>query len=749
MYKGLVLLLVGFLLPLTANADKAVPSLYLSFEDVVDSGLQISDALLQGTYQLPQMPEQRGGVAGLALMFDGYSTRAVLDDFYPTGGDMSLCVWLAPRAFPARGDGEKTVVTQCEKMRFSQSGFSLGIAPFGQIAYRLTVQEPNGRSTLYSETLSYERYPTLKAGEWNHLALVFDTQEAEARIYLNGQCIYKQTFPKGSQFLPAQRQAFLVGDDINAEKVHGIYSLGAYSGLMDELYWFDIALTDEEVKEKASVIPACSADVTYNRSRVAPDRYRPSYHIQGGQMWMNEAIAPLYVQEQYHLFYQTNLSGPYYRQATWGHMISEDLIHWTDLPAALIAQPGDIDPDACFSGNAAIDANGIPHLFYTGVRLGGRILNRITSAVPASTDMIEWQKSQSVLIEHPDDCSTSDFRDPFIYEEGEWAYMLIASTTKGATNVSQDDDEPLVVVYRAPKGNYEHWERLGTLLKGNRQRWPESGSCWECPVFFRLSDVTGQIHKYFLAVSVTGNNISVYYWIGDFDPSTGVFTPDTLRPTRLDQGMLNLVGASTGFVDPQTGAALITSTVNDGRSEQERFYSGWSGFNTLWRHLQLKPDGSLSITPMERYEALHQSLLCESLNYPISHINQQLVPCNGSAHINMRFRESEDVTICIGEATGKHVRLSYDSNKHLLTLDTIQATPATNTMRGISQGEVPVTADGMVNLDVYIDHCVVEAFANEGLCMTGILLSEDTMIPLSLEGNAEMVIDEMRVWQMP
>ena len=743
-----VLAALCLLMPAKALGDAPLPSLHISFDSSADSGVTISDALLGGVYQPAQAPEYRGGVVGEAMMFDGYSTSMTLSTFSLQGGDLSVCVWVAPRAFPARGDGEKAIVAQYRALRFSRSGFYLGVGAFGQIVYRLALEETNGRVMMYGGAAREEAGAVLAAGAWSHLALVYDQAAAEARVYLNGKKVAAQTFPAGCRFVPGQEVLLRIGDDETADKVHDLYSLGAFSGLMDELYIYDCALDDDQIVAMAAVPPQHAADTTYNRQRVAKDRYRPSYHTQCGQMWMNEAIAPFFHNGQYHLFYQTNLSGPYYRQASWGHMVSEDLIHWADLPPALMAQSGEIDPDACFSGSAAFGVDGTPVLFYTGVRLGGTILNRITSASPVDDQLVVWEKSQKVLIEQPDDCSPTDFRDPFIFEEGDWSYMLVASSTKGSVGETGDGD-PLVVIYRAPRGQYEAWRRLGTLLTGNSSRWPESGSCWECPVFLKLSNDDGTISKYFLAVSVTGSNISVYYWLGSFLPSTGAFVPDHVRPTRLDNGMINLVGASTGFVDPKTGAALISSTINDGRTARERFDSGWSGFNTLWRALSLNDDGTLHIAPMEGYALLHTKTAQEMEHKTLREINAALQVLDGSAHICIGFSAGDDVGLLIGYPDGQRIRLSYDAAQGLLTMDTSRACPPENSMAGISQAALASNGEGRIILEIYIDHCVVEVYANERVCMTGILLTEADGLALQLLGNGETVVDQMAVWWMP
>ena len=53
----------------------------------------------------------------------------------------------------------------------------------------------------------------------------------------------------------------------------------------------------------------------------------------------------------------------------WGHVVSDDLVHWEHLPFALTPSHGSRDADGCFSGCATVDVDGTPTILYTGVRL--------------------------------------------------------------------------------------------------------------------------------------------------------------------------------------------------------------------------------------------------------------------------------------------------------------------------------------------------------------------------------------------
>ena len=79
---------------------------------------------------------------------------------------------------------------------------------------------------------------------------------------------------------------------------------------------------------------------------------------------------PFYHEGKYHIFSLTSPPGttvyPARLRTTWSHSVSEDLVHWKELPTALYPGEGD-EPDA--SGvwtGSVIYGEGKYHAFYTG-----------------------------------------------------------------------------------------------------------------------------------------------------------------------------------------------------------------------------------------------------------------------------------------------------------------------------------------------------------------------------------------------
>ena len=103
------------------------------------------------------------------------------------------------------------------------------------------------------------------------------------------------------------------------------------------------------------------------------ENFRPQFHYTPPNNWMNDPNGLIFYNETYHLFFQYNPYENVWGHMSWGHAISQDLLHWKTLDPALLEEDGVM----IFSGSASLDQKNVSGLiqntskapillFYTG-----------------------------------------------------------------------------------------------------------------------------------------------------------------------------------------------------------------------------------------------------------------------------------------------------------------------------------------------------------------------------------------------
>lgn len=241
--------------------------------------------------------------------------------------------------------------------------------------------------------------------------------------------------------------------------------------------------------------------------------YRPQYHFTPRQGWVGDPDGCIRYKGQYHLFW-------------WGHAVSTDLVHWSELPWPMRGDDGSF---MYYTGSAVVDLNNTSGLgskatpamvaIYTAhEREGGWERQCLSSSTNYVT--FDYYQGNPVL----DRNRSRSFRDPdvFWYAPGGYWVMAVASP-----------DAFKVLFYSSP--DLKMWTYLSSFGPVGAR-----GSPWECPVLSQLPvEGAASLRKWVLFCSVGPN--AVQYFVGDFDGTHFTLDPaqaEYLAGQQLANGVL-------------------------------------------------------------------------------------------------------------------------------------------------------------------------------------------------------------------
>lgn len=107
----------------------------------------------------------------------------------------------------------------------------------------------------------------------------------------------------------------------------------------------------QEFRLSKTVLAESYDDIDYR------EPLRPQFHFSSGRNWVNDPNGMVFDGEKYHLFFQHNPKSTDWGNMTWGHATSPDMIHWTQVPHALLPYRVDGKSGTIFSGTAVVDHN--------------------------------------------------------------------------------------------------------------------------------------------------------------------------------------------------------------------------------------------------------------------------------------------------------------------------------------------------------------------------------------------------------
>lgn len=156
------------------------------------------------------------------------------------------------------------------------------------------------------------------------------------------------------------------------------------------------------------------------------EAYRPQVHFSPREHWTNDPNGLVYFHGEYHLFYQFNPFGNEWGHMSWGHAVSTDLLHWTELHVAIPEKNGEM----AFTGSVVVDRDNTSGFcaakqdclvaIYTGYREGTEGARQTQNLAYSVDQGRTWTRyAENPVI----DLHLADFRDPSVSwdeKEGHW-----------------------------------------------------------------------------------------------------------------------------------------------------------------------------------------------------------------------------------------------------------------------------------------------------------------------------------------
>jgi beta-fructofuranosidase len=476
------------------------------------------------------------------------------------------------------------------------------------------------------------------------------------------------------------------------------------------------------------------------RSALEHDPHRPQFHFLPPANWMNDPNGLIEWNGLLHLFYQYNPHGAFHGTIHWGHAVSADRVHWQDLPIALAPTPGGADAEGCWSG-CAVDNDGVPTRVYTGV------LPQTVSVATGSPDLVEWQKlpGNPVIAGPPawlQDASQGDFRDPFVWRDGDHWQMIIGCRSEGVGG--------LILLYRSP--DLVHWTFVSTLFTGDAGQiesiW--TGTIWECPNLLDFGD------RQVLIISAQAKQEGLMYAFY----ATGRMQGGTFLPAKPPR-MLMYGAVGGGLYAPQVtrladGSYLLIGWLREERSEACCLQAGWSGLMSLPLQAALAPDGVLALTPdpaLQRLRGQHwhfdEIALSDGADKLLEGVTGDCLEIvarfdsGNAAEFGLQVRCSPDGR--------EYTRISVHSAGGQLVLGRDHASLDPEAHRQPCAAPLAASRDEAITLHIYLDRSVIEIFAEEGrTTLTGRIypsLAESLGVTLFSRGGGAR-LQALDIWSM-
>lgn len=623
------------------------------------------------------------GVVNQAFRSDGYSTwlDVSLPDEHQPREALTTEAWIALESYPV------TNAPILNKYTFPDAGYFFGMDEWGQ--WYLSVSINGEWYTCWARTPDGEkdRFPREK---WAHVAGTFDSSTGEMQVYLNGEVVGSTSVPSAPLTVDSETRTTLVRN-VHSPTTAGMHT-GHLNGAFDEVALYDEALSASQIQQRADRdLPPAQSALAVPDSRYEDDPHRPAFHAMPSANWTNEPHGLVHHDGTFHLFHQRNPNGPYFQRLRWGHLTSSNLTEWTEKPVALTPKPGSWESLGNWSGDAVVESDTVTPV-YTGVdgqKAGIGIARRLDD------DSFRKSPENPVIPSAPE--GTRDFRDPYVFKEGDLWHALIGSGFQ--------DEGGAALHYTS--FDLKTWTYQGPAFEAPQS---QAGIFWEMPVLMELGN-----GKYIFEITTVeeGAPARALYWIGTWDGKK--FTPDHEEPRRLD--LINHFLSPTIARDSQNRIVAM-GIVDDTRPTESMKSAGWAHTFSLPRQWRLC-NGDLCQTPAPQTKNLRGPHV-ERTDVELTPDGNDVLPGITGDQLEVKAVFEQGATGTYGidlraSPTGvERTRVAYDAEAEELIVN-LRSSTLSSTISNAELKRIPYQhpSDEPLTIHAFVDHSVLEVFIDE------------------------------------
>lgn len=527
-----------------------------------------------------------------------------------------------------------------------------------------------------------------------------------------------------------------------------IFENNDYSSLVPKYIFSDIE--QEQLKELKN--NPLMARLIESRKSYENDPHRPVYHYVNPESNLNDPNGLCFWNGRWHLFYQGY--PPEDPRVHWGHAISDDLIHWKDLPYAIYPDP----EESCFSGSTLVEEDRVIAMYH-GTKVG--------NMVATSTDplLLNWEKLTNkpvIPISRPDG-SPWPYRvfDPCIWKKDGIYYSL-----SGGILPHLPSGKRKRANFLFKSKDLINWEYLHPFVEGDN--FTLIGDDGACPYFWPIGDR----HILLFFSHMSGGQAL----LGDYNHSRDKFIVTSHYDFNFGSYGPSGVHAPSATPDGR-GGVIVIFNMNPGLNT-----TGWNQIMTLPRRLSLWGKDKLGkdmlrIEPTGNVESLrtehkkisnlvlpaNEEVLLENIQGNAIEIVAQIDTKNTSmVELNvLRAPKREEFTrIIFYRARGfrnwerytmEEIRARLDTSDSLVTIDSSFSSLLPDALsRAPETGSLFMEPDELLDLRIFVDKSVVEVFVNQKLCVAMRVypsLKNSTGVSLRAQG-AEANLVSLDCWKM-